>query len=160
MAATATAVKLQARLSRLQEGAFVLQDKAWLQEAVGDLARRGKFLFDAVSAKSSNHATAAGAAVVGSSGLLLPQSRLTKAGGIIDNDSVESLVANLAARRDSGSSKLKLQSVRVHRAVKGQDGLGITYIETDPKTSLVRTMEEDEYGWETDPNGSWLGSFS
>jgi hypothetical protein len=161
MAAAATAVKLHVRLSRMQEAAIVFQEKAWVQEVVGEVAKRGQFLFDVISGKSFNHAPAAAAAAVGSSGLLLPQPRPTKAAGIIPNDPVESLVANLAARRENGSSKLKLQSVQLVMTTSLADGSqGVNHIETELKSSLVQSMEDDDYKWETDPNGGWLASFS
>ncbi|CAM6086421.1 unnamed protein product [Calypogeia fissa] len=161
MAAATSAVKFHLRLSRLQETSVVFQERAWVQKAVGDVAKTGKFLLDAISAKSLNQGPSAGAAIIGSSSLLLP-SRPTKAEGFISNDPVESRVANLAGDRDHGtSSKVKFQFVNSQTAAGtnlGRDGkrkMG----PARKQSPLAESMEEEEYGWETDPNGGWLSSF-
>ncbi|CAM6128497.1 unnamed protein product [Calypogeia fissa] len=163
MAAAASAVKFQLRLSRLQETSVVFQERAWVQKAVGDIAKTGKFLLDTISAKSSNQGPSAGAAIIGSSCLLLP-SRNAKAEGLISNDPVESRVANLAGDRDHGTSlKVKFQFVNSQTAAAtnlGRDGQGkMGAARKQSRSPLAESMEEEEYGWETDPNGGWLSSF-
>ncbi|CAM6098785.1 unnamed protein product [Calypogeia fissa] len=164
MAAAATAVKLHLRVSRLQEAAVVLQEKAWVQEAVGEVAKRGRFVLDAISTRSvAHHVPPAGAAFLGSSGLLLP-SRPTKSAGINPNDPLEdSLVANLAAPGEYGSSKVTfVQFVHAKKtaAAATSDGQAVSYgATTEWRSPLVQSTEEEDYGWETDPNGGWLASF-
>lgn len=164
MAAAATAVKLHLRMSRLQEAAVVLQERAWVQEAVGDLAKGGKFLLDAISTRTSNSTPSARVARIGSSRIFIPSCRPTtsEAGGIISNDSLESPVANcnLGARVDFGSSKLTHESVQARAAVVAEMGLS-----HNARTGIISeadlrcAFEDEECTWETDPNGGWLGSF-
>lgn len=145
----------------MQEAAVILQERAWVHEAVGDLSRRGKFLLEAIASTTAfSHSPSVRAAIVRSSGVLLP-SRPTKSAqaGIISNDPVESLVANLAARRDhSASSKVKLPLVHSQIATVSSDGREVSY-SAGQKSPLEQSMEEEDYGWETDPNGGWLSSF-
>lgn len=108
-----------------------MQERSWVQEAVGDLAKGGKFLLDAIATKTSNNT---------------PSRRAT--------------TCNPGARGANESSILKHEAVQARAPVAADMGLSYNARKgVVSEADLSRPLEGEDCTWETDPNGGWLGSF-